>query len=628
MYFTGSPIHHHHHSPSSCNEAITSSNISLSHHLQRLHLQQQQQTTPPQNQSPTVSAESSVLYQQFLQQGCASPLSTSSPRNSPTSEVTVGSTSVTSITQGLSGLSTNTGSITQGTPSSNNNGSLSGGVLSLASAPVTAMPLDIRVQSAGSSSPHHVVHLHHRSPVTTPVQHSPSNSPLLGMIQEENNSVFHLNHIEPDEGLFHGESMKSRMRLGNITVDRRQFVNVPRQAQLCSPHYPQISVTDEMGGEVTLVACSSSSSSNSSSDLAHTDGNDIRGMDEMIVESAVPSDMDCVTSSVISDHSFTQPVISAPFGTCLYSSETDSTSKSESSHFPPSTNRVPSHFDISPPNTILPSFLISGPCDFSRPSIVRGIGKQQHVNKEEEEQLQHAINSETKDSFDHLDSMRHQNSSQVNLIGSADSRTSPEGRRDAYAQHKNVALRYTFPPAYFFTGHTHNVDHYFSEDSSSNDTETFQQFHQNHRNESSVVYENGKNILFKDVSVSSDNAVSLTGSVLASDLLQKTSSGSFKLTLSDVCSQLNASDILGRIKRLIDARAPPKCFAFSHSEIGDSGRSKEGALALEYPGGVQIELRVCEDTGCELKGLKMRRISGDHFQYNQLCQELISCMTV
>jgi hypothetical protein len=453
------------------------------------------------------------------------------------------------------------------------------------------------------------------------------------MIQEENNPIFHLNHlIEPHDGLFHGESiLKARMHLGNITVDRRQFMNASRQMQLYSAHHPQISVTDEMGGEVTLVACSSSSSSNSSSDLAHPDGNDNQGMDEMVVESAVPSGMDCVSSSMISHHSFTQPDISAPFETCLYSfsqEKPDSTSNSESSYFPPSTNTIPSHFHNSPPNTILPSFLISGPCDFSRPSIVRGIGKQQHVNKDVGEQLQLAVDSETEHSFDHHDNLMLQNSSQGNLIRNSDSRTSSEERRDAYAQHKNMALRHTIPPAYFFTAHACNIDHYSSEDSSSNDMDNFQQVHRNYREESSVLYENGKNILFKDVSLSSGNAVPLTGSVLASDLLQKTSSGSFRLTLSDVCSQLNASDILGRIKRLIDARAPPKCFTFSHGESGDSGQSEEGALALEYPGGVQIELRVFEDTGCELKGLKMRRISGDHLQYNQLCQQLISCMMV
>jgi hypothetical protein len=461
------------------------------------------------------------------------------------------------------------------------------------------------------------------------------------MIQEENNSIFHQHQfIGLDEGLHNDESiLNARMHLGNNAMDRRQFMATSRQVQSYSPHHPQISVTDEMGGEVTLVACSSSSSSNSSSDLVHSNGNDNRDMDEMIVECAPPPpppDMDSLSSSLISHHSSSQVDISAPFQTCLYSfsqERADSTLNSKSPYFPPSTNAVPSH--NSPPNTVLPSFLISAPCDFSRPSIVRGVGKHQHVN-EEGEQLQHAVNSDTKHSvrqeFCDIDSLMNQNSSQVSFIGSADSRTSSpssvEERRDAYAQHKNMALRHTFPPPYFFTAHARNIDYYSSEDSSSNDMENFQHIHQNHLEESNVVYENGKNIVCKDVLVSSDNAMSLTGSVLASDPLQKTSSGSFKLTLSDVCSQLNASDILGRIKRLIDARAPPKCFAFSHSESGDLGKNEEGGLALEYPGGVQIELRVCEDMGCELKGLKMRRISGDHLQYNQLCQELISCMTV
>lgn len=459
-----------------------------------------------------------MLYQQILQ----------SPSGSPTS-----ASSVTCITQGLSGLSTNTGSITQGTPSSNG----------------AAVPLDLRVQQ---SSPHHAVHLHHRSPASTPLQHSPSNSPSLGMIQEE-----------------HHEAV-SKMRL-------RPFRQPP---PIFSPHHPQISVTDELGGEVTLVACSSSSS-NSSSDLARSDG------DEMIVECSPSADT------------------SAPFQTCQYLF--DSTSNPDTSFFTPSSQSY-----NAPSNTVLPSFLISGPCDFSRPSIVRGIGKQQQVSKGEGEQPSQTANSE------------HSVDSAINSqLCFTDSRTSSpcsiEERRDAYAQNKNMALRHTFPPAYFFTAHARNIDYYSSEDSSSNDTENFQQVHRNHLEDSSIVYENGKNM---------DNAVSLSGSVLASDLLQKTSSGSFKLTLSDVCSQLNASDILGRIKRLIDERAPPKCFAFSHSEGGDSGDREEGGLALEYPGGVQIELRVCEDVGCELKGLKMRRISGDHLQYNQLCQELISCMTV
>ncbi|OXU26601.1 hypothetical protein TSAR_006259 [Trichomalopsis sarcophagae] len=95
-----------------------------------------------------------------------------------------------------------------------------------------------------------------------------------------------------------------------------------------------------------------------------------------------------------------------------------------------------------------------------------------------------------------------------------------------------------------------------------------------------------------------------------------------EVTLSDESSRLNSEAILGRVKQIIDARAPPKGFIFSRQEMDGSG------LSLEYPGGVQIELRVCESEEKESKGIKMRRISGDQLQYSQLCQQLISCITV
>nr|XP_034187178.1 serine/threonine-protein kinase SIK3-like isoform X6 [Osmia lignaria] len=95
-----------------------------------------------------------------------------------------------------------------------------------------------------------------------------------------------------------------------------------------------------------------------------------------------------------------------------------------------------------------------------------------------------------------------------------------------------------------------------------------------------------------------------------------------EVTLSDESSRLNSETILGRVKQIIDARAPPKGFIFSREEVKGSG------LSLEYPGGVQIELRVCESEEKEVKGIKMRRISGDQLQYSQLCQQLISCITV
>lgn len=67
---------------------------------------------------------------------------------------------------------------------------------------------------------------------------------------------------------------------------------------------------------------------------------------------------------------------------------------------------------------------------------------------------------------------------------------------------------------------------------------------------------------------------------------------------------------------------PPKlCVVKSEStEVADK-------LSLEYEGGIQIELKIV-DKQKDSKGVKVRRISGDHLVYNQLCQQLISCMTV
>ncbi|XP_063991691.1 serine/threonine-protein kinase SIK3-like isoform X2 [Diachasmimorpha longicaudata] len=95
-----------------------------------------------------------------------------------------------------------------------------------------------------------------------------------------------------------------------------------------------------------------------------------------------------------------------------------------------------------------------------------------------------------------------------------------------------------------------------------------------------------------------------------------------EVTLSDESSRLNSEAILGRVKQIIDAHATTKGFIFSRQEVAGGG------LSLEYPGGVQIELRVCELEEREVKGIKMRRISGDQMQYTQLCQQLISCITV
>lgn len=99
-------------------------------------------------------------------------------------------------------------------------------------------------------------------------------------------------------------------------------------------------------------------------------------------------------------------------------------------------------------------------------------------------------------------------------------------------------------------------------------------------------------------------------------------SGSFEFELSDMCSKLETIDILEMVKKTINDQVPPKvCVLKSVSEdLSDK-------LSLEYEGGIQIELKII-DRERETKGLKVRRISGDYMVYNQLCQQLISCMTV
>ncbi|KAK9754003.1 Kinase associated domain 1 [Popillia japonica] len=89
-----------------------------------------------------------------------------------------------------------------------------------------------------------------------------------------------------------------------------------------------------------------------------------------------------------------------------------------------------------------------------------------------------------------------------------------------------------------------------------------------------------------------------------------------------MCSKWGTADILEVVKRTINSQIPPKmCVVKSASEDFSE------KLSLEYEGGIQIELKII-DKRKDYKGIKMRRISGDHLVYNQLCQQLISCMSV
>lgn len=66
--------------------------------------------------------------------------------------------------------------------------------------------------------------------------------------------------------------------------------------------------------------------------------------------------------------------------------------------------------------------------------------------------------------------------------------------------------------------------------------------------------------------------------------------------------------------------------------FGGIGCNSSTNLSLEYSGGLQIELQVCEgrsrDNQTAGKGIKLRRISGDQFEYGKLCQQLINKLTM
>ncbi|XP_038219804.1 serine/threonine-protein kinase SIK3 [Zerene cesonia] len=100
----------------------------------------------------------------------------------------------------------------------------------------------------------------------------------------------------------------------------------------------------------------------------------------------------------------------------------------------------------------------------------------------------------------------------------------------------------------------------------------------------------------------------------------------YEVALSTVCSQLDSHRIVELLMETINTRVPPQNIFVESAKNSDEELS--GFLNLEYSGGIQIELVVCEDKAKEMKGLKMRRISGDQREYGKLCQQLITSLTV
>lgn len=164
----------------------------------------------------------------------------------------------------------------------------------------------------------------------------------------------------------------------------------------------------------------------------------------------------------------------------------------------------------------------------------------------------------------------------------------------------------------------------------------------------------------------------ITESRLSPDSLsdsRRMSEECYELPLPHECSDLDSSRIIEIVKQTIDLKLPPKCFIVHNNAIqetnnygasssSNSSNSNSNAntstmnniasangdectdnlpfsldisnLSLEYSGGLQIELQVYggkSKDNCN-KGIKLRRISGDQFEYGKLCQQLISSLTV
>lgn len=216
----------------------------------------------------------------------------------------------------------------------------------------------------------------------------------------------------------------------------------------------------------------------------------------------------------------------------------------------------------------------------------------------------------------------------------------------------------------------------FSDDSLSNDS--------NHSNLSPSQEPSAASSGFK----SADSYSEQDGGRLSPDSLgdggARSSDECYELPLPQECSSLDSVRILEMVKRTLDSTMPPKGCVYGvtgsggghgsksasgmdSNPLGDGGsrstaaggedRSSHGALggadggatgsargangansearsnlSLEFSGGLQIELQVYEGRNSKdsntSKGIKLRRISGDQYEYGKLCQQLITSLTV
>lgn len=88
----------------------------------------------------------------------------------------------------------------------------------------------------------------------------------------------------------------------------------------------------------------------------------------------------------------------------------------------------------------------------------------------------------------------------------------------------------------------------------------------------------------------------------------------YALSLS-LTSKRTMSEILKEIKQTLDHRSPNVVYQFA-----------ENRFRLENSGGVQMEMEVYP--GVTERGLRIRKLAGDTWQYNRLCNEIITGMNL
>lgn len=108
----------------------------------------------------------------------------------------------------------------------------------------------------------------------------------------------------------------------------------------------------------------------------------------------------------------------------------------------------------------------------------------------------------------------------------------------------------------------------------------------------------------------------------------------YEFPLPNECSNLDTTSILELVKKQINSKMPPNGLVVGKSENqADASNSSQlpvdmSNLSLEYSGGLQIEVQVCDhhhkDQTNGGKGIKLRRISGDQSDYNKLCKQLLN----